>query len=136
VAINEIMYNPTVPDASYVDIYNRSATASFDLSKVRLDPLGFTFPANAMIAPGQALVLVKNPAVFTATYGSLIPIAGVFSDDLSPTAMTLTLLIPGPGHSPDIIIDRVRYENAAPWPAAANGSALQLIDAAQDNARV
>jgi hypothetical protein len=136
IAINEIMYNPPVPEASYVELYNRSLNTAFDLSGLQLDPLQFTFPPNSMIAPGQALALVKNPAVFTATYGSLTPIAGVFAGDLSPSAMTLTLLNPGPGHSPDVIIDRVRYENAAPWPAAANGSALQLIDAAQDNARV
>ena len=37
-----------------------------------------------------------------------------------------------------MIINKVRYENTAPWPSGANASgySLQLIDALQDNARV
>src|SRR6185503_13010363 len=42
------------------------------------------------------------------------------------------------GPQQDLIVDRVRYEAVSPWPAGANGggSALQLIDASQDNSRV
>src|SRR6185503_12954161 len=37
-----------------------------------------------------------------------------------------------------IEVDKVKYDDDAPWPASADGTgpSLQLIDAAQDNARV
>ena len=44
VLINEIMYQPNVPDAAFVELYNRSAASSFDLSGWRLKRGRFLIP--------------------------------------------------------------------------------------------
>ena len=44
VIINEIMYNAAAPDASFVEIHNKSLSTAFDLSNFRLDGAGFIFP--------------------------------------------------------------------------------------------
>jgi hypothetical protein len=77
--INEIMYNPLVPDASFIEIHNTSVNVSFDLSNYRLNGADFTFSEGTIIAPGGFVVVVKKPTVFAATYGSSLPIAGVFN---------------------------------------------------------
>ncbi len=138
IVINEIMYNPLVPDASYIELYNRSTNASFDLSSFRFEELGFGFPSRLVMTNRQFLVIAKNPAVFVATYGSNSVVIGPFTNPLSTNGQTLTLVSEGHGSNPDIIIDKVRYESTQPWSQRANGfgPSLQLIDPAQDNSRV
>src|SRR5439155_18763157 len=60
-----------------------------------------------------------------------------FDGHLDPDGETLTLLKPGTDGSPEVVIDKVRYEARVPWGTGANGAAiaLQLIDATQDNSR-
>src|SRR5205823_7862991 len=62
----------------------------------------------------------------------------VFGGRLEPAGETLSLIKPGATPDQDVVVDRVRYEPGAPWPAAANGTggSLQLLDASQDNSRV
>src|SRR5262249_48934261 len=49
---------------------------------------------------------------------------------------TLTLSQPG---SPGVVVDKVRYQSAAPWPRGSNGVAtaasIEVIDPRQDNSR-
>jgi hypothetical protein len=47
---------------------------------------------------------------------------------------TLSLIQPFAGG--DVVIDKVTFSGNQPWPTAASGTALQLIDARQDNNRV
>ncbi|MBI3416210.1 MAG: lamin tail domain-containing protein [Verrucomicrobia bacterium] len=136
--INEIMYNPLAPNAGFIEILNTSPDFAFDLSNYRLDGADFTFNEGTVIAPGSFAVVVSDPVVFAATYGSGIPIAGVFKGKLDNGGETLSLIKPGATPAQDLVVDEVRYDSLPPWPAAADGAgpSLQLIDPQQDNSRV
>src|SRR6185436_50512 len=41
--INEIMYNPRIADAGYIEIFNSSSSNAFDLTEYRLNGLDFEF---------------------------------------------------------------------------------------------
>jgi len=137
IVINEIMYNPLIPDTAFVELRNTSTNLAFNLTGWRLDGVGFTFPPTVM-TQRQILVLVKDADAFTTAYGNNIPVAGVFGGRLEPAGEILSLIKPGATPDQDTVIDRVRYESSAPWPAEANGAgaSLQLIDASQDHSRV
>jgi hypothetical protein len=135
--INEIMYNPVTPEASYVEILNR-ADFAFDLSGWKLSGVDFTFPSGTYITNRGYLVVAKNPAVFANVYGTAIPLAGRFDGQLDDGGETIALIRPGATPAEDVVVDRVKYDDDLPWPASpdGSGSALQLIDPAQDNSRV
>ncbi|MFO1512611.1 MAG: lamin tail domain-containing protein, partial [Verrucomicrobiota bacterium] len=137
VVINEIMCQPSVANASYLELFNRSTNSTFDLSGWRLDGVDFDFPPGSLIAPQQFLVVAKDRLAFGSAHGWGIPIIGEFNGVLQPDGETLTLLKPGTNAASDQVITKVRYEATPPWPTNANGTgrSLQLIDAAQDNWR-
>jgi len=136
--INEIMYNPAVPNASFVEIYNSSTANAFDLTGWRLEGANFTFPGGSVIAPGGFLVVAEDRVAFAQAYGGTIAVVGEFDGKLQNNGETLRLIEPGVTPDQDLVVDEVRYDSQTPWPAAANGTgaSLQLIDAAQDNDRV
>src|SRR5205085_6277597 len=87
------------------------------------------------------LVVVEDPAAFRSAYGSNAPIAGTFSGNLDPAGEILSLIKRGlTTNDADVVINKVKYEAATPWPLRPgltnSGFSLQLIDPAQDNARV
>jgi hypothetical protein len=137
IVINEILFTPTIPDASYIELFNR-ADVAFDLSGLRFNGLDFTFPSGSIIAPRQYLVLAKSPAALLRQAGTNVPGFIAFDGNLDPDGETLTLLRPGGTDGPDLVIDKVRYENRLPWRTGATNAAvpLQLIDPDQDNSRV
>jgi hypothetical protein len=136
--INEIMYHPSVPDASFVELYNNSTVSAFDLSGWRLSGAAFTFPGGSVIGPGGFLVVAGDRGAFAAAYGRIIALVGEFSGKLENGGETLRLIQPGATPEEDLIVDEVRYDSAPPWPDVGNGggASLQLIDPAQDNNRV
>ncbi len=138
IVINEIMYHPRVAGAEYIELRNRSTNTSFDLAGWRVDGIDYTFPASAIIQPRQFLVLAKDRVAYTNSYGANAPVFDLFSGNLQANGETITLIRPGVVAPNDVVIDKVRYDNSAPWPADADGfgSALQVVDAAQDNSRV
>jgi hypothetical protein len=136
VAVSEVMYRPQSNRAEYVELANASATTAWDISGYRLvgDELNFSFPANTVLAPGAALCVARDVAVFRATYGSTLPVAGAWTGILGVAADSLRLVRPG---TPEATVDQVDYRATAPWPtAAATGAALQVIDLRRDNSRV
>ena len=137
IAINEIMYNPVLPDASYVEIFNSSVSNAFDLSNWRINGIDFNFPFGYVIEPGAYAVVVQDKFAFAAAYGVNIPLAGEFSGNLDYGGETLTLIKPGANPALDTTVDRVSYDDDLPWPPAADGTgpSLQLMDPAQDNNR-
>lgn len=137
-AINEIMYHPSVSGASFVELFNRSTTTSFDLSQWRLNGADFIFPDGTLIMPQGYLVVVEDRLVFATNYGASIPLVGVYNGTLDHGGETLSLIKPGGTNGDDVVIDAVAYNDKAPWPVEADGygSSLQLIDPAQDNRRV
>jgi hypothetical protein len=138
VVFNEIMYNPAIPGTAFLELFNGSPDRSFDLSGWRIEGLGFTFPAGSIITNQQYLLLTQNRFAHAAAYGPLIVPLADFPGELDSKGEVLSLIKPGPTPEQDLVVDRVRYDNEAPWPQTADGQgwSLQLVDAAQDNARV
>ncbi len=137
VVINEIMYNPAVLGAQYVELFNNSSSTTFDLSGWQFNGLAYTFPPGAILGPNSYLVLAANRTAFAAAYGATTPIFDTFSGVLQPDGETLTLIQPGANNGADLVVAKVRYGSAAPWPeaTASVGSSLQLLDPHQDNWR-
>ncbi|MBC8094897.1 MAG: lamin tail domain-containing protein, partial [Akkermansiaceae bacterium] len=135
IGFNEILHHPARPGAEFVELFNR-ATNAFDLTGWRVNGLDYTFPSGAFIGPQSYLVLAGDWNAFGNTHGITNPPFDFFEGTLSPDGETLTLFRPGPLPGQEMVVDRVRYEAAAPWPTATNGASLQLVDSAQDNSRV
>ena len=131
VVINEIMYNPVVADAQFVELYNNSTNLTFDLSGWQLQGSAYTFPNGSIIGPTNFLVLAANGAAFAGAYGATNPVFDIFSSTL-PASGILAL-----NNSSDATVAEVKYENQLPWPTNADGTgaSLQLIDPHQDNWR-
>ncbi|MCX6904832.1 MAG: lamin tail domain-containing protein, partial [Verrucomicrobia bacterium] len=72
IVINEIMYNPAVSNASYVELFNRSTNTTFDLTGYRFHGLGYDFPVGTLLYPRAYLVLTKSITAFTNAYGTNI----------------------------------------------------------------
>jgi hypothetical protein len=136
VVINEIMYNPSVSNASYIELRNTSATTSYDLSGWRVNGIGYTFPSGSIITNGQYLVLASDQSAFINAYGTGIVPYDIYTGSLQADGETLTLYMPGPATNQETVVDKVHYSASPPWPAPVPGSSLQLIDPAQDNSRV
>jgi hypothetical protein len=139
--ISEIMYQPKVTNAHFVEIYNRSTNTTFGLGGYKLNGVDFNFPAAQIISPLSRLVVVKDIQAFRSAYGTNAEIAGEYNGDLDKDGETLTLAKAAPTTNlADTVISKVKYEIVTPWPsgpAATNsGVSLQLIDPAQDVARV
>ncbi len=137
IAINEIMCNPAVTNAQFVELYNTSSNTSFDLSGWDFHGLAYTFPQGSLLAPNSFLVLAANRADFAVAYGSTNLVFDTFDGTLQPDGETLSLVKPGTNSATDVVVTRVRYATSLPWPTNANGtgSSLQLLDPRQDNWR-
>ncbi len=129
--ISEILYSPSTNGAQFIEIINRS-DLNFDLGGWRLDGVGITFAIGSIVTNRQTCVLIQNRAVFRATYGP-VPVFAVFGSALSAVSSPIALVRPGVGGN--TLIDGVKFEATAPWPAVAPGESLQLVDDAQDNSR-
>src|SRR5260221_8036597 len=92
-------------------------------------------PSHTFITLAKSIAAV-NAAAYNGT--NAVNIFDEFPGNLKLEGETLTLIKPGKGATPDLIVTKVRYEPNAPWPTSANGMgpALQLIDPSQDPARV
>jgi hypothetical protein len=136
VGINEIHYNPLEPGASFVEIFNRSLSTSFDLSGSRLNGLDYSFPDGSVIPPATYWVLVRDRAAFVLANGSGVRVLDEFAGSLDNGGERLSL-VRGTGTN-EVVMSEVRYDNALPWPALADGlgSSLQRIDASQSSWRV
>lgn len=132
VVINEIHYNPLVPQTGFIELHNRHTTMPFDLSGFRLDGVGYTFPAGSVMPTNAFWVLAADPSAFQAHYGAGVPVFDQFSGGLANDGEILSLMQPaGTG---EVRVCDVRYGDRWPWPAEADGkgSSLQLLDPALD----
>jgi hypothetical protein len=138
VVINEILFHPALAGSEYVELLNRSANTTFDLSGWRLNGLAYTFPPGSSISPGQFLVIARSRISFAAVYGPLIPVFDEFDGQFQLDGETISLIKPGTTPVLDLVVDRVRYETVPPWPTVLPrpGTAVQVVDASQDNSRV
>lgn len=140
VVIHEVHYDPPTGQggSSFVELYNRSSTTPFDLSGFRLDGVGYTFPAGALLQPGAYLVLAADRAAFGAAFGSTNAVFDVFPGALDNDGERLALVKPATGVSPELVVSDLRYWHRLPWPtnAAGYGPSLQLIDPSRGAWRV
>lgn len=137
VVINEIMYAPAWPNASYIELYNNSTNTTFDLSGWELPAVAYTFPNGSEISPGGFLLLANEEPAFAAAYGVTNTVFGLFPGTLQPGQL-LTLLQPGANGASNTVVAKVQFDSVLPWPTNANGTSasLQLIDPRQDDWRV
>jgi Lamin Tail Domain/CotH kinase protein len=137
IVINEVMYNPAIANAQYVELYNNSTNIAFDLSGWQFKGLSYTFPAGALIGPNSFLVLAADRTAFAAAYGATKVVFDTFSGTLQNNGETLTLIQPGTNSASDVEVAKLRYDGDSPWPVipGGSGSSLQLIDPLQDNWR-
>lgn len=133
--ITKINYNPKGATSAesdsqeFIEIKNIGNTA-VDLTGIYFKELGlsYQFPANSSMAAGSIIYLASNSVAFQAKYG-FAPF-GQFTRNLSNNSQKI-VLADGFGNT----IDSVEYNDALPWPIAADGtgSYLQLISTALDN---
>lgn len=138
--ISEIMYNPAGPDDEelaagfldgdqfeYIELMNISAD-DIDLSGVSFtNGITFRFSVGeaSVLAPGEQLLVAKNPLAFEQRYGAepARRIAGEFANDSNLRNSGERLEITGIDAS---ILRSVTYNDRAPWPEGADGAGFSL----------
>jgi len=86
VVINEIMYDPSVPSAQYLELYNNSTTVTYDLSGWQIQGLSYTFPSGSVLPPLGFLVLASNGPAFAAAYGATNRVFDTFNSPFCPAS--------------------------------------------------
>ena len=128
VVINEVMYNPFGLDREYIELRNVTDAAVSLAGWTFSDGINFTFPAGTSIpADGYVLIVPIDPAVFRSTYNipANVQIFGPFTGALNNGGEKITLSKPGApvnGVTPLITVDRINYDNTAPWPTLPDGT--------------
>ncbi|MHB9008559.1 MAG: lamin tail domain-containing protein, partial [Limisphaerales bacterium] len=135
---NEILHHPSVPGATFIELFNASTTTAFDLSGWWVSGLDFAFPPGSAILPGQHLVLTPSRVAFNEAYGPRVVPVAEFAGNLSSDGETLRLIRPGAVPAEDVVVAELTYDSRAPWPARANegGISLQLKDPVQGQNRI
>ena len=154
VVFSEIMYHPSdlpgpvdnVRD-EFVELYNPSTSSvplydpahSTNTWRVR-GGVDFNFPPGVTLAPAHCLLVVSFDPVndsnalagFKAAYPQLPPDAalyGPYSGKLDNGGESIDLRKPGtpePDFVPYIVVERIAYDDALPWDAAAEGTGFSL----------
>ncbi len=143
VVINEILYHapgnasggPDSPyrssDEEWIELYNRGAQG-VDMSSWQLtDAVRFAFTDGTRIAPGEFLVIARDPQVIREKYPEIADrVVGPFQGGLANRSETIRLL--DERGNP---VDEVRYYDGGRWPELADGggSSLELTDPFADN---
>jgi hypothetical protein len=137
IVITEIMYNSPVRGADFVEIVNVSTNTAFDVSGWVVNGLDFSFPTGTVIMPGAYVLLVDNPVGYATLFTNTAPLF-TYNGELNNGGETITIIKPGATPAQDLVVDKVKYDDDAPWLASADGSgaSLSLIDVEEDNARV
>lgn len=134
-AVSEIMYDPapetpaealagwTAQDFEWIELENRSATLTLDLSD-----LAFTKGVDVSLAPGTTLapgarcLVVRNAAAFALRYGAAGPVVGEFTTSrLSNTGEELKLSYGG-----GVPVREFVFSDQAPWPAGARNTGASI----------
>jgi hypothetical protein len=149
IIISEIMYHP--PDIGLTDNTRDEFIELRNLSTVAVqlyngtngwrlrDAVDFDFAVGTVMEPGATLLVVSfdpvnNPSVladFRAQYqlSTNQPIVGPYLGRLANDTDDIELRRPDTPNSnniPSILVERVRYFDASPWPSSADGTGLSL----------
>ena len=148
IVISEVMYHPAGDgDAEYIELVNISdePVTLFDfetnLAWRISNGIDVELPANTPItlAPDQRVILTRNADAFIKEFA---PPAGTqvfewLSGRLSNGGETLQLDRPGPlndaGNFSYVRVDRVNYDDDAPWDIGADGTGLSLTRVIEDD---
>jgi hypothetical protein len=136
-AISEIHYHPAEPatpaelavstdknDFEFIELCN-IGPAAVDLTGAAFTRgIAFAFAAGEILPAGARIVLVANPAAFTARYGPPAPgvVAGAYAGRLDNAGERLTLVGAG-----GLLLRDFAYDDKLPWPPAADGSGYSLV---------
>jgi len=144
VVIHEVMYDPLPLDAEFIELFNLTTLPvalhdaglgrGWQLRGVRdlTDTDSFELPPGATIGGnGFALVVAIDPEVFRVRFGlpAAVPIFGPFRGGLANSGERLSLMRPAPaesGEQPWVLIDKVEFDDEAPWPAGTGGTGAAL----------
>jgi hypothetical protein len=139
VVISEIMYHPSSGDETQEDMELRNVTGSsvslYDAAISEgwkfTDGIDFTFSSGDSIPANGRVLVAKDLTSFNATYGPPgVQVFGPYAGQLSNGGERLQLGKPadvdGFGVRQYIRIDRVNYDDAAPWPTTPDGGGTSL----------
>jgi hypothetical protein len=141
--ISELMYNPAPisaaetaagfsdrQDFEFLELQN-VGTSPLDLTDVTVTGITFAFPADATIAAGARVLLVKNAAAFNFRYGSGKPIAGTFTaGNLDNAGEALSLSFAGTPFLSFAYSDGshpATGQTIDPWPTQPDGAGYSLV---------
>jgi hypothetical protein len=145
IIINEIMYHPADGPGGadnalheFVELHNIT-TSSVNVGGWKFTGESeFSFPAGTIIFPGDYVLVVNfDPAdlpalaAFRTHYGltESVMVFGPHTPKLSNAIQRIELVVPniaGAGETPLLMVDRVEYRDAAPWPALSDGTGQTL----------
>ncbi|HNR99062.1 MAG TPA: lamin tail domain-containing protein [Planctomycetota bacterium] len=123
VVINEIHYNPPGnAELEFIEFHNPAA-AAIDIGGWSIvKGVHYQFPAGTSIPAGGYLVACRNPSVLAAALGlqeSRLLAWGDFALDNNGETVALAA-------ADGFVVDKVKYDNLPPWPAAADGLGASL----------
>jgi hypothetical protein len=132
VVISEVHYHPLGTGSEFLELHNRSA-ASVSIAGWDIDGVpDFEFPAGTTL-PAGGFALVVDAATTTApafrTSRGIPPEVPVFAAllGLDDGGEALRLEKPNPvSLQPDILVERVRYNDKVPWPTEPDGAGPSL----------
>jgi hypothetical protein len=138
--ITEINYHPVDPvtgssytqdDFEFIELYNTSSTVTIDLTAVHFsrdltDGTGidfdFTTSGVTSLAPGQYIVVAKNPTALATRYNLTgVTVVGPYTWVLSNSEDTVRLF-----DAVNEKIDEIHYQDTYPWPSRADGKGFTL----------
>lgn len=121
--ISEIYYNPPGQNETteYLELMNVS-DETISLAGVVLEGgITFAFPDDATLEPHSRLILVTDPGAFEQLFGPGLPVAGVFSGQLSNGGENLRLIA-----ADGAVIQDFSYHDRLPWPELSDGDGFSL----------
>jgi hypothetical protein len=135
IVISEIQYHPSGSASEFIELHN-GGQAPVDLGGWQFtNGVTFTFAAGTVVQPGGwVLVVPSDPVQFRQSYGipSSVVVVGPYEGTLDNNGEVVELSRPAvldagqTGTAPLLVVDRVSYGTAAPWPTAPGGTGPSL----------
>lgn len=125
IVISEIMYHPAEEsDAEYIELQNMSDQRvhlrGLHLQRVGGEGVEFSFDQSEL-APGEVLLVVRDPEAFARAHGDDVALEGVWSGgSLSNNGETITLK-----HN-RTTLSIIHYNDSNSWPVEADGQGMSL----------
>ena len=131
IVLSELMYNPIGgSEYEFIELHN-TGPANVDLNGYAFsDGVSYTFTGTQILEANEFLVLAGNATVFLDRYPAVTTLLpGNFTGNLNNDGERLELV-----DAASNIVLAVTYNDADPWPEAADGlgSSLVLVDTASD----